>query len=288
MADVRTDLTASPARTYLYVPGDRPDLFAKAAASGADAIILDLEDGVGASGKDAAHAAVAEFHRTPAVQWWVRLDPARLVDGVASALRPGTTGIFLPGAELSLLDRLEPLLAEAEAATGTGPLGVVPLLETARGVAEVRFVAAAPRVHRLAVGEADLAAALGLNPSADRRELWPIRSEVVLASALSGLVPPVGPVQVDLTDASLLRESTEQLVRQGYTARTVIHPHQVAVVHRSLAPSVAELAAARDVVATFEAAHAGGSGVAVDSSGRMVDLAVVRSARALLGRAQRL
>lgn len=288
MADLPTDLVTSPARTYLYVPGDQPELFAKAAGSGADAVILDLEDGVSVTGKDAAHEIVAQFERTPGVQWWVRVDPARLADGVISAVRPGTTGIFLPGADMALLDRLEKPLGEAEATAGVEPLSVVPVLETARGIAEVRYVAAVRRVHRLAVGEADLAAALGLHPSTDRRELWPIRSEVVLASALTGLIPPVGPVQVELTDTELLRESTEQLVRQGYAARTVIHPRQVQVIHRSLAPSDAELIAARDVVATFKAAEASGSGVAVDSSGRMVDLAVVRSARALLGRAERL
>lgn len=285
MADLSPELAAPPARTYLYVPGDRPALFPKAVGSGTDAVILDLEDGVGVAGKDAAHEAVAQFERAPGVQWWVRVDPVRLADGVLCAVRPGTTGVFLPGAELALLDRLEVLLAEAEAAAGLEPLKVVPLLETPRGVAQVRDLAAVGRVHRLAVGEADMAAALGLRPSADRRELWPIRSEVVLASALCGLAAPVGPVQVDLTDTDLLRESTEQLVRQGYNARTLIHPSQVEVVHGALAPSDDELAAARDVVATFEAAHVNGSGVAVDSSGRMVDLAVVRSARALLGRA---
>lgn len=274
-----------PARTYLYVPGDRPQRFDKAAASGADAVILDLEDGVATDGKTAAHTAVANHDRSPGCQWWVRLDPACLDAGVDAAVRPGTTGVFVPTAEPDLLRRVDRLLAEAEARRGVVPLVVVALLETARGVSEVSEVAAAPRLHRIGIGEADLAAELGMTPSADRRELWPIRSNVVVASALAGLAPPVGPVQTDLEDVELLARSSEQLVRQGFAARTLIHPAQVAVVHEALAPTAEQLQDARDVLAAFDAARLRGSGVARDPKGRLVDLAVVRSARAVVGRA---
>jgi citrate lyase subunit beta/citryl-CoA lyase len=275
-----------PARTYLYVPGDQPRRFAKAASSGADAVILDLEDGVAADGKAAAHSAVAAHERTADCQWWVRLDPAQLDDGVAAAVRPGTCGVFVPSAEAGLLHHVDRLLTANEQERGVAPLAVVALLETARGVAEVREVAAAPRLHRIGIGEADLAAELSMSPSADRRELWPIRSDVVIASALTGLVPPVGPVQTDIDDAELLARSTTQLVRQGFAARTLVHPRQVSVVHEALAPTVEELEDARDVLAAFDIARAHGSGVARDRRGRLVDLAVVRSARAVTARAQ--
>lgn len=284
MADT---VAVAPARTYLYVPGDRPERFAKAAASGADAVVLDIEDGVGPAGKLAAHAAVSGHQRTPGCQWWVRLDPARLIESVEAAVRPGTTGVFVPSAEVDLLHRVDGLLTEAERDRNIPRLAVIALLETARGVAEVRTLVGMPRLLRVGLGEADLAAELGMTPSPDRRELWPIRSDVVVASALARLAPPVGPVQTDLNDDELLAGSTAELVRQGYAARTLLHPRQVAVVHEALAPSAEQLEEANDILAVFAEAQANGSGVARDRRGRLVDLAVVRSARAVLARSQR-
>ncbi|MDQ6524020.1 aldolase/citrate lyase family protein [Nocardioides sp. LHD-245] len=275
----------APARSYLYVPGDRPDRFAKAAASGADAVVLDLEDGVGQAGKDAAHEAVAAHPRTSGPQWWVRLDPARLEDGARSAAQEGTAGVFVPSAEPELLARVDQLLTRVEAERGVRALSVIGLVETARGVAEVRSLAAAPRVHRLGIGEADLAAELGMRPDPERHELWAIRSDVVVASALARIAAPVGPVQIDLSGLEALASSTALLVRQGFAARTLVHPNQVSIVHRALAPTESELIDARAVVAAFENAQGAGTGVAVDAGGRLVDLAVVRSARAVLARA---
>ncbi|GAA4686712.1 CoA ester lyase [Nocardioides nanhaiensis] len=274
-----------PARSYLYVPGDRPDRFSSAAASGADAVVLDLEDGVGPAGKKLAHEAVRDHQRVAGCQWWVRVDSACLEDGVRSAVRPGTHGVLLPGAEPDLLTELDELLGDAETSAGVPPLAVVGLLETPLGVAEARAVARSRRVHRLGIGEADLSAALGMVPSGDRHELWAIRSDVVVASALAAIAPPVGPVQTDLDDEQLLRSSTEQLVRQGFAARTLIHPRQVGPVHEALAPTPRQVDEARSVIASFEEAGSAGAGVAVDPRGRLVDLAVVRSARAVLRRA---
>lgn len=276
-----------PARTYLYVPGDRPDRFAKAAGSGTDAVLLDLEDGVAPEGKVTAHAAVGEVTREPGPQWWVRVDPAQLEQGVRAAAKPGTTGVVLPGADPDALRTLTELLGSVEAERGLPTLAVLPLLETARGVAAVESVALAPRVHRLGLGEADLAAALGMVPSQDRRELWPIRSAVVVASALAGISPPVGPVQTDLSDEDLLRTSTVDLVRQGFSARTLIHPSQIEVVHASLRPTDEQVSDAEDVARRFHQAAGEGRGVAVDARGRLIDLAVLRSAEAVLRRAGR-
>jgi len=275
----------APARSYLYVPGDRPERFASAAGSGADAVVVDLEDGVGPAGKDTAHESVAAHARAPGPQWWVRVDPARLEEGLRAAAREGTTGVFVPAAEPALLAQVDRILTELETERGLAPLAAVALLETAYGVAEARAIAAAPRVHRLGIGEADLAAELGMRPDPERRELWAIRSDVVVASALARIAAPVGPVQTDVSDLDALASTTALLVRQGFAARTLIHPRQVPVVHRALAPSEAEIADARAVVEAFAQAQRAGSGVALDPRGRLVDLAVVRSARAVLARA---
>jgi len=277
----------SAARTYLYAPGDRPDRFAKAAASGVDAVVLDLEDGVAPAGKDTARLEVGRHERPAGPQWWVRLDVRTLEEDVAAAVRPGTHGVFVPGAEPALLGEVDRLLTAAEARAGVpgGSLEVVGLLETARGLQEVAAVAAAPRVARLGLGEADLAANLGITPGAEREELWPARFSVVLASAAAELSAPIGPVETRLGDEDLLRRSTTRLVHQGFAGRTLIHPAQVQVVHAVLAPSAAEVAAAREVVEVFDRADAEGRGAAVTQDGRLVDLAVVRSARSVLARA---
>ena len=275
-----------PARTYLYVPGDRPDRFGKAVASGADAVILDLEDGVDPRNQDDALAHVHAEPRTAGTQWWVRITPERLSESIAAAVTTGTTGVFVPAAEPELLADVARLLDERERVTGAAPLVVVALVETARGVQAVADLATSPRVYRMGLGEADLAAALGLAPSEDRRELWAIRSDLVVASAAAGLEHPVGPVQTDIEDHELLARSTRQLVRQGFSARTVIHPRHVEMVHEHLAPAPDEVGAAQSVLSAFEAAHATGAAVGRDSLGRLVDPALVRSARAVLARAQ--
>lgn len=273
------------ARSYLYVPGDRPDRFAKAASSGTDAVILDLEDGVSPGGKETAHRAVGAHVCTSDVQWWVRLDPARIDEGIRVAARPGTTGVIMPSAEPEALSYVDRLLSDAEAAESLAALAVIPLIETAKGVDRVGAVAASPRVHRLAMGEADLAASLGMRPDPERHELWAIRSNVVVASAVAGLASPIGPVQTDVQDMEALASSTRRLVRQGFGARTLIHPRQVPAVHHALAPTDDELKDARSIVQAFEQAARDGSGVVLDANGRLVDLAVVRLARDLLARA---
>lgn len=275
------------ARTYLYVPGDRPERFAKAAASGADAVVLDLEDGVAPASKEAARREVARHDRPGGPQWWVRVDAHDLERSIAAAARPGTRGVFVPGAEPALLAEVHGLLSRAEGTAGLrdGELEVIGLVETARGLQEVAEVARAPRVTRLGLGEADLAAALGITPGPDREELWPARFAVVLASAAAGLAAPVGPVETRLGDDELLRVSTSRLLRQGFAGRTAIHPAQVEVVHATLAPSAEEVEAAREIVTVFEGADAAGAGAAVTSRGQLVDLAVVRSARTVLARA---
>ena len=281
------------ARSHLYVPGDRPDVLAKALGRGADALIVDLEDAVAVSAKDSARAAVAEWLAgLPAaadnpVEVWVRVNPghAALVDVEAVAL-PALAGICLAKAESAaevaavagLLDRLE-----AERAIAAGSIGIAPLLESATAVLRAAEIAQAPRVRRLQVGEADLKADTGIEPGGDERELLWVRSQVVLASAAAGIDPPVGPVSTNFRDLDALRASTEAVHRLGYRGRACIHPAQIAVVHEVFTPSSEQLDAARALIAAYDAAVAGGSGVLIGPDGRMVDEAVVRQARRLVG-----
>ncbi|MEV0973525.1 HpcH/HpaI aldolase/citrate lyase family protein [Microtetraspora glauca] len=273
------------ARSHLYVPGDAPEKLAKALTRGADALIVDLEDAVPAAGKDAAREAVAGWLRTadpgPA-EIWVRVNPGDLreADVRAVATAPALTGLVLAKVETAEeLADVDALLTSL----GADRLPVVPLLESAAAVLRAPRIAAAPRVARLQVGEADLRADAGITLGPDERELLWVRSQVVLASAAAGIDPPVGPVSTDFRDLDALRDSTAALARLGYVGRACIHPAQIAVVNEVFTPAAEEVAWAGDLVDRFEAS---GSGVLLDSKGRMVDEAIVRQARRVLRRAR--
>jgi citrate lyase subunit beta/citryl-CoA lyase len=137
----------------------------------------------------------------------------------------------------------------------------------------------------MGLGEADLAGELGLQPGPDREELWPLRSRIVVASVAAGILPPVGPVETAVRDADRLARTTQLLIRQGFRARTAIHPGQVPVINDAFTPSGDQLAAARDVLDRLAAAQSQGSGVALTADGRFIDEAVARSAREVVGRA---
>lgn len=291
------------ARSYLYVPGDRGDVLAKAAGRRADALIIDLEDAVALSAKAAARSTVADYlasyfahhgadHRADAgsgadgLELWVRINPGEAgVADLAAVVGPALHGVCVAktesATELVHIDA-ELTRLEGERGVAAGTVAVCPLLESAAAVTRVGEIAAAPRVVRLQVGEADLKADLGVETAPDERELLWVRSAVVLASAAAGIAPPVGPVSINFRDLDALRESTISLKRMGYYGRTCIHPAQVAVINEVFTPSAEQLAQARDLLSGYDQAAAEGSGVFTDADGRMIDLAVVRSARRLV------
>lgn len=197
------------------------------------------------------------------------------------------TGVVVPKAAPELLAQVSQLLTAQEQALGMaeGQFMVLAMIETARALLSLPEIASAPRVTRLGIGEADLAADLGLQPGSGQEELIPLRLQVVTASAALGLAAPAGPTSLDFRDLAGLRESTQALLRIGFRARTAIHPAQIAVINEVFTPSPAETARARRLVAAFEASLRGGAGVTTDEDGRMVDVAVVRAAREVLARA---
>ncbi|NVI92764.1 CoA ester lyase [Actinomadura sp. BRA 177] len=276
------------ARTYMYVPGNAPDKLAKAPARGADALIVDLEDAVPQAAKEAARADVADWLAGMGASGagpdiWVRVNPgeaglidARVVTG------PAVTGLCLAKAEsaagLAALDRV---VTEAETAAGLAPrtLRVMPLLESAAALLAAPEIARAPRVARLQLGEADLAADLGVVPGPDGRELLWARSTVVAASAAARISPPIAPVSVDVRDLDLLRETTRALSRMGFLGRACVHPAQIPVINEVFTPTPETVAEARGVLERYDRSLAEGSAVCLDDQGRLVDEAVVRSAR---------
>lgn len=276
-------------RSYLYVPGNDPAKLARSTQRGADALIVDLEDAVPADAKDQARAIVAAWlpeADSDSTEIWVRINPGPLgLIDVAAVAGPALRGVMVAktesAAELSAVDAA---LTDAERAQGLEPgsIGVVPLLESAAAVLAAQDIARAPRVIRLQVGEADLAADIGLTPSADESEWAAIRSQTVLISTAAGISPPVAPVSTNFRDLDAYAESTRALSRRGFVGRACIHPAQVAVANEIFTPTDEIVGNARELVRLFDEAVGQGVGVIVGPDGRMIDEAVVRQARRVI------
>jgi citrate lyase subunit beta/citryl-CoA lyase len=286
---------AMTARSYLFVPGNQARKLQRALVSGADAIVADLEDAVAPSAKAEARRTVADWLATQLdgdqPELWVRVNPSRLLaDDVHAVVGPVVTGICLPKTHAPVQVRsLGEMVVAAEQAAGLaeGSIRVVPLLESAAGILSARTIAQERRVWQLGLGELDLCAEVGIEPSVDERELLPVRIQVVLASAAAGLASPIGPVSTDFRDLTALRRSTDALRRVGFGSRWAIHPAQVPVINQMFTPSPEEVEAARRLVERYDDALDHGVGVCVDEDGHMVDEAVVRAARRTLARARR-
>lgn len=257
-------------RSYLFVPGDRPERFDKALASGAGQVILDLEDAVAPEAKVRARDAVAAWLRAerPVA---LRINAAGTPwfdDDLALAAHPGVAALMLPKAEDA--DML------ACVAAGAPQAALLPLVETARGIAALGTIAGAPQVQRLVFGSIDLQ--LDLDIEGDGDELLFFRAQLVLASRLAELAPPVDGVCTAIADAEALRVATLRARRLGFGAKLCIHPRQVGVVEAAMAPDAQTLAWARRVID----AAAGAQGAAIAVDGRMVDRPVLLRAQRLL------
>lgn len=271
-------MTATP-RSWLYVPGHRPERVAKALASAADAVVVDLEDAVPADQKVAARQAVLTLlgQRAPSPQVWVRVNPPALAvgrDDIAALIGANVDGLRVP--------RAEDPDSVGDVAERTG-LRLQLLLETARGLSRaVELAGAHELVHGIGLGEADLAADLLVD--SDEGLAW-ARGAVVVAARTARLPSPVQSVWTDVGDLAGLRASSAAGRDTGFFGRSVIHPSQIPVVHDVFTHTQAELEAARDVLATADEAATRGEVAFIDSLGRFVDPAVVDRARVILDRA---
>ncbi|WP_032368990.1 HpcH/HpaI aldolase/citrate lyase family protein [Rhodococcoides fascians] len=268
------------ALTYLYVPGDVPERFDKALASGADAVVLDLEDAVTAANKDHARVTVAAWVAAcdPGdVQIWVRVNPGLLQeDDIRAVLHPNLTGIWLP--KVSSAREIE----QAGALLSGSDAVVSPLIETAAGVFAALEIARASRVKFLQIGEVDLAADLGVDGSAESLSF--VRAQVVAASVAAGIDPPPAAVSRNFRDADAFEADTRALAGLGFVGRACIHPAQLGPVRTVFVPSELEVREAEELLADLERAT---SGVAVDGKGFLIDEAVARTARRVVERGTR-
>jgi len=268
----------SDARTYLFVPGDRPDRFDKALASGADAVVLDLEDAVAPQAKDAARAAVAR--RLAAAGPDLERLVVRINDEASPAFADDLAALRAGGARAVMLPKAERPQTVARVREACPGIEVLALVETARGVLAAEALAAATGVTRLVFGTIDFA--LDLDLSGDPVGLDHAASRLTLASRAAGIASPVAGVTAAIDDEAALLADLARARAHGFGAKLCIHPGQVAAVHRALQPTEEELNWARRVVA------AGGSAAgAVRVDGRMVDKPLLLRAQRLIDRAAR-
>jgi citrate lyase subunit beta / citryl-CoA lyase len=266
-------------RTYLFVPGNRPDRFGKALASGADAVVLDLEDAVAAEGKDAAREAVRAWvaDATPADRAKVvvrtnDLGSPHAAADLAAVAEAGITAIMLPKTESA--DDVATVRSAAP------DVVVLALVESARGLAAAEEIAAAPGVVRLVFGTLDYALDLDLEIDDASDGLSYAAGRLAVASRCAGIATPVGGVTPQLGDEARLLADLAWSRRHGLGAKLCIHPAQVAAIHVALAPTTQAVERARRVLE----ADAGSPGAA-QLDGRMIDRPVVLAARRTLARA---
>jgi citrate lyase subunit beta / citryl-CoA lyase len=263
--------------TYLFVPGDRPERFDRALGSGADVVILDLEDAVHPDRKAEARAGIAEWCRcTPVAnkRTLVRINGATtpwFADDLAMLRALHGVGAMVPKAEARAV------LTNVLAALGEEPV-LVPLIESALGLRAIDIIAGTAGVQRLAFGTLDFALDLGL--SEDQRGLLMPASQIALASRCAGLAAPIAGVTAAIHDHDALVNDIAFARALGFAAKLCIHPRQVSIVAASFAPGAEELDWARRVVS---AVAAGVGAAQVD--GRMVDAPVLRRAQSIIERA---
>ncbi len=268
------------AQSFLFLPADRLQRMGKALTSGAHMVILDLEDGVNPDAKPNARAELlaqwTQLEQVSRERIAIRInaastpwheDDCKLVEALAKK--------SLGGVVLAKAESVEPLSQLAQRAQGV-PL--LPLIESADGLAALDPIARAPGVTRLLFGHLDFQIDLGLECDADERELDPVRFSLVMASRRAELPGPVDGVTVNIQHTERLEADTRRSRRFGFTGKLCIHPNQVATVNSALSPTPVQVAWAGRVIAAASSERSG----AFRFEGAMVDAPVLARARSYL------
>jgi citrate lyase subunit beta / citryl-CoA lyase len=281
-------------RSLLFVPGDSERKFARARECGADALILDLEDSVTAREKPAARAHVARLIEPEAKRAWTcivrvnALNTGLALDDLAAVVKPGLDALLIPkvdgAADLERIGHyLDALEAKAGMAWGSVKLASV-ATETPKAMFALgSYAPAHPRLIALTWGAEDLSAALGATDNKEPDGSWTAPYEFArvacLFAASAAEVRAIDTVYTDFRDPGGLERDCRRSRRDGFVGRLAIHPDQVTTINRAYAPSEAEVAHARKIVAAFES-NPGAGALAMD--GKMVDLPHLKAARKIL------
>ncbi|MCQ9329485.1 HpcH/HpaI aldolase/citrate lyase family protein [Pelistega suis] len=265
-------------RTALFVPGTRIDRIEKAIATGADAVIVDLEDAVAAESKEQARQALADFLVAhPQVSVWVRINgigtPWFTEDLAFCAAQTQITAIMLPKASSA---------GEVEQVAEIGK-PVYPIIESAQGIVNIPSIAAVKGVVRLSFGALDLGVDLGLDDDSEGAQILlnQMRVQMVVQSRAAGIAAPLDGVYPDFKNLEGIRQAMTLAKGMGFAGALCIHPTQVEIIHQVMQPKDTEVAWAKAVLAKAEE-----TGLAAFAfEGKMVDLPVFEKARQILHRA---
>lgn len=270
-------------RSLLFVPSNRTDRFEKASRSGADAVILDLEDSVGVSQKAASRdnlQVAADLATGAGRSVYVRVNPVDTewhTEDLAAAARIGARGVIVPKCEdADVVDRIDRGLAAG--------LELVLIIETAEGVLNaVQLARPTGRVRRISFGAYDFALDMGVVPEQAHALMTSSRIQVAMAAVAAG-VQPIDTAFADVRDPDAMRRQTEEAHGMGFTGKFAIHPDQVPIVNEVLSPSSTEIDTAQRIVAAFDAAERDGiAAITVDD--KLVDYPIAQRAQATLARA---
>lgn len=278
-------------RSLLYVPGSSPKFIAKAHERGADAVIVDLEDAVAPSEKTPAREALTESVRSvgrSGATTFVRVNNSdeRLLPDAAAACRAGADGLYIPKVTSpDLLAVIARHIAPIEAELGRKPMVFVPLIEDPGSVFDARPIAIADRVLALSAGAEDLATAMGALPTP---EVLKLPKQLIHMAAKAAGVLSFGLLRTvaDYGDVEGMRLAAREARDFGFDGASCIHPSVVAILNEAFAPSEAEIAWARKVVAANAEAAAAGTG-AFTLDGRFVDAPIVTRAKAVIALSER-
>jgi citrate lyase beta subunit len=278
-------------RSWLFVPGSRPERFAKACASGADAVIIDLEDAVAPERKDTARAAVVAFMTGEGgcvgIPVFVRLNDIRSLHGIRDLLAiceaaQANAGSAVSGIMLPKVSCAEDLTFVSEAMDDANvPLRIGALIETVAGLAQASAIAkASGRLQFVMFGGADMA--LDLRVPMEWGPLLSARTDVVRAAA-GAKVDAVDMPWIDLGNKAEYESEMQRSFSLGFTSRAAIHPSQITAVHAALTPSDVEIARAREVMSAWEN---GAGGVAL-LDGKLIEKRLIAQAGRILSLAER-
>ncbi|MBU3670722.1 MAG: CoA ester lyase [Polynucleobacter sp.] len=262
---------------FLFVPGTRPERFIKALDSGANGVVLDLEDAVAQEDKESARAAIRAAWPTFSADQKKRL-----------VIRTNSPGSQFYSADLILAQELQVaclLIPKSEsvdqingAALVLENTAIIPMIETAVGLDRLREIANANQVLRLALGNLDLQADLGMVCDPQETELQTARYQIVLASRLAHIAPPIDGVTPSTDDLERITDDAERAKRMGFGGKLCIHPKQVPIVQAAFMPTEEEIHWAKRVIEADQASKGG----AVKLDGKMIDRPVVILAKRTL------
>jgi len=282
-----------PNRSWLFAPGNHARKVEKVFGAGADVAILDLEDAVAVAEKVVTRTAVAGALALPRpCRAYVRvnaLDTEFTFGDLEAVIVPGLDGIVLPkverAADLQMVDWVIGAL-ERKRGLAPGVIDLMPILETGRGIAGAREIcSAAGRLKRVSFGAGDYTRDMGMEWTLAENEIDPARAEVVLASRINDLEPPIDTVFIHIRDHEAFSSSCTRVRQFGFQGKLCIHPDQIGLANGAFTPTEDEVAWAHKIVAAFGQAEAAGS-ASIQVEGYFVDYPIVEKARRVVALAQ--